>query len=55
MDIISVIADTKTSLNGVHVYVDKKSKIATISIKFEVKTMDQLDYIIKRVGKVKML
>ena len=53
MDIISVIADTKTSLNGVHVYVDKKSKIATISIKFEVKTMDQLDYIIKRVGKVK--
>ena len=53
MDIVSVMADTKTNLNGVHVYVDKKSKIATVALKFEVKTMDQLDYIIKRVSRVK--
>ncbi len=53
MDIMAVMADTKTAVNGMHVGVDKKSKIATFFIKLEVKTLDHLEYIMNRIKRVK--
>ncbi len=52
MDIMAIIAETKTVLNGVHVDVDKKNNLATLSLKLEVKTADQLSYLISRIQKV---
>ncbi|MGI5891856.1 MAG: RelA/SpoT family protein [Bacillota bacterium] len=53
IDIMAVMADTKTVINGIHVNVDKKSRIATFDLKIEVKTLEHLEYIIKRVQRVK--
>ena len=53
IDIMAVMAETKTEINGVHVTIDKKSKVATIYLKIEVKSLDQLDYLIQRVRRIK--
>lgn len=53
MDIMSIMAETKTIVNGVHVAVDKKANMASIVLRLEVKTMDQVDYLMKRIMKVK--
>jgi len=53
MDIMSIMAETKTIVNGVHVAVDKKANMASIVLRLEVKTMDQVDYLMKRIHKVK--
>lgn len=53
MDIMAVMAETKTPVNGVHVSVDKRTKISTVYLKLEVKSQDQLDYLIQRVSRVR--
>jgi guanosine-3',5'-bis(diphosphate) 3'-pyrophosphohydrolase len=53
MDVMAVIADTKTIINGINVTLDKKTNIATLDLKIEVKTLEHLDYIIGRVRRVK--
>jgi len=53
MDIVSIMADTKTPINSAHVSVDKRNNQATVTIKLEVKSLYQLDYLIERVRRVK--
>ncbi len=52
MDIISIMADTKTPLNGVNLTVDKKKDQATVQLKVEVKSPEQLDYLMQRIKRV---
>lgn len=53
IDVMNVMSDTKTIVNGINITTDKKNKIAVVIIKLEVKTLSQLDYIIKRIGGLK--
>ena len=53
IDIMAIMAETKTEITGVHVSVDKKEKVATVYLKLEVKSLDQLDYLMQRVRRVK--
>ncbi|MBQ1501067.1 MAG: bifunctional (p)ppGpp synthetase/guanosine-3',5'-bis(diphosphate) 3'-pyrophosphohydrolase [Firmicutes bacterium] len=53
MDIMAIMAETKTEINGVHVSIDKRNKTATVYLKIEVKSLDQLDYLMQRVRRVK--
>ncbi|MCL2678414.1 MAG: (p)ppGpp synthetase, partial [Clostridiales bacterium] len=53
IDIMAVVADTRTNINAVNYNLDKKTGLVTAVIKLEVKTMDHLDYIINRVKKVR--
>ncbi len=53
IDIMGIMAETKTPVNGVHVSVDKRSKTSTVFLKLEVKSLDQLDYLMQRVRRVK--
>ncbi len=53
IDIMAIMAETKTSVNGVRVNVDKRTKTSTVFLKLEVKSLDQLDYLMQRVGRVK--
>ena len=53
IDIMAVMAETKTEINGVHVTIDKKTKVATVYLKIEVKSLDQLDYLIQRIRRIK--
>ena len=53
IDIMAAIADTKTAINAATAVLDKKTDTVTVNIKLEVHSMEQLDYIINRVRKVK--
>lgn len=53
IDIMSAIADTKTSINGCNIYVDRKTGNGIFNIKLEVKSQQQLEYIIARLKRVK--
>ncbi len=53
IDVMAIMAETKTAVNGVRVNVDKRTKTSTIFLKLEVKSLDQLDYLMQRVGRVK--
>ena len=53
IDVMNVMSDTKTIVNGINITTDKKNKIAVVIIKLEVKTLSQLDYIIKRISGLK--
>jgi len=53
MDIMAVMAETKTAVNGVHVTVDKKTRICSVFIKMEVKSLEQFEYLMQRVGRIK--
>ncbi|ATW28323.1 RelA/SpoT family protein [Candidatus Formimonas warabiya] len=52
VDIMSVIADTKTTINSVHARATK-NKLASINIKMEIKSLDHLEYIMNKVRKLK--
>jgi GTP pyrophosphokinase len=52
MDIMSVMADTKTIVNGISINTNKKNKIAVANLKIEVKTLMQLDYVLKKIGNI---
>ncbi|NLF79589.1 MAG: bifunctional (p)ppGpp synthetase/guanosine-3',5'-bis(diphosphate) 3'-pyrophosphohydrolase, partial [Clostridia bacterium] len=53
MDIMTIMAETKTAVNGVRVSVDKRNKSCSVFIKVEIKSLDQLDYLIQRVRRVR--
>ena len=53
IDVMAAIADTKTTINGCNIFVDRKTESAIINLKFEVKSQQQLDYIINRIKRVK--
>lgn len=52
LDIMSIMADTKTPVNGLHVSVDKRSGQCSMHLKLEVKSLDQMDYLIQRISRV---
>ncbi|MCI8336726.1 MAG: bifunctional (p)ppGpp synthetase/guanosine-3',5'-bis(diphosphate) 3'-pyrophosphohydrolase [Peptococcaceae bacterium] len=52
LDIMAVVADTKTNLNGVNVRVNK-DKTATISLKLEIKSLDHLEFIMNKIRRVR--
>ncbi len=53
IDIMAVMAETKTTVNGVHVSVDKKTRVCSVFIKMEVKSLEQFEYLMQRVGRIK--
>jgi len=53
MDVMSVLAESKTPLNGINIFADKKKNTATIQVKVEVTSLDQLDLIMARLRRVK--
>jgi GTP pyrophosphokinase len=53
MDIMAIMAETKTDVHGIHATVDRKSGVSNIILKMEIKSLDQLDYLMNRVGRVK--
>jgi len=53
MDIMAVMAETKTAVNGVHVTVDKKTRICSVFIKMEVKSLEQFEYLMQRVARIR--
>ena len=53
IDILGIMAETKTAVNGVHVRVDKKIGQCSVFVKMEVKSLEQFEYLRQRVGKVK--
>jgi GTP pyrophosphokinase len=52
LDIISIMAETKTPINGIHASVDRRSGHSQIHLKLEVKSLDQMEYLIQRIGRV---
>ena len=53
VDIMNVVADTKTNINSVNSYLQKENKMAHISLKMEIKSLDHLEYIMNKVRRVK--
>ncbi|MDO4732971.1 MAG: bifunctional (p)ppGpp synthetase/guanosine-3',5'-bis(diphosphate) 3'-pyrophosphohydrolase [Bacillota bacterium] len=53
MDILAIMAETKTPVNGAHANVDRRNKYCSIFIKIEVKSMEQLDYLMQRLQRIK--
>ncbi|MCR4963535.1 MAG: bifunctional (p)ppGpp synthetase/guanosine-3',5'-bis(diphosphate) 3'-pyrophosphohydrolase [Firmicutes bacterium] len=53
MDILAVMAETKTTITGVHVSVDQRTNMARCFIKMEVRNPDQFDYLMQRVTRIK--
>ncbi len=53
MDILAVMAETKTTITGVHVSVDQRTNFARCFIKMEVRNPDQFDYLMQRVSRIK--
>jgi len=53
MDIMNIMAETKTPVNGVRVTVDKKTRCARIWLKIEVRSLEQFEYLMQRVSRVK--
>ncbi|MEL7568015.1 MAG: TGS domain-containing protein, partial [Dehalobacterium sp.] len=52
MDVMSVIADTKTTINSVHARATK-NKLASVNVKMEIKSLDHLEYIMNKVRRLK--
>jgi GTP pyrophosphokinase len=52
MDIITTIADTKTTINAVNARATKNN-LATVDLKIEIKSLDHLHHIMERIKKVK--
>jgi len=52
LDIMSIMAETKTPVNGIHASVDRRRNQGTVHLKLEVKSLDQLGYLIQRVSRV---
>ena len=50
---MSALAESKTPLNGINIFADKKKNTATIQVKVEVSTLEQLDLIMARLRRVK--
>ena len=53
MDIMSAIADTKTTINAVHARATK-NKLASVNVRIEIKSLDHLEYIINKLKRLKM-
>ncbi len=53
MDVMTILAETKTPVNGMRVTVDRKARTSSIYIKMEVKSLDQLDYLRQRILRVR--
>jgi GTP pyrophosphokinase len=53
VDIMSIMAETKTPVNALRMGADKRTKQATGYLKIEVKSLDQLDYLMQRIRRVK--
>ncbi|MEG2212394.1 MAG: TGS domain-containing protein, partial [Clostridiales bacterium] len=53
MEILAVMAETKTTITGVNVSVDRRTKMASCFVKVEVKSPDQFDYLLQRVSRIK--
>ena len=53
MDIMTIMAETKTPVNGVHMTVNKKDKTCSVYIKMEVRSTEQFEYLMQRVGRIK--
>ncbi len=53
MDILAVMAETKTTITGVNVTVDKRTNLGSCFVKMEVKNPDQFDYLMQRVTRIK--
>ena len=53
MDILSIMAETKTPVNGAHASVDKKTGTGSVYIKMQVKSMEQFEYLMQRVRRIK--
>lgn len=52
MDVMSAIADTKTTINSVHARATK-NKHASVNVKMEIKSLDHLEYIMNKVKRLK--
>ncbi|NMA14822.1 MAG: hypothetical protein GX930_06250, partial [Clostridia bacterium] len=52
MDIMTAIADTKTTINSVHARATK-NKLASVNVKIEIRSLDHLDYIINKLRRLK--
>lgn len=53
MDVLAIMAETKTTVIGTYASVDKKSGHSSICIKMEVHSMEQFEYLMQRVRKIK--
>ena len=53
MDIMNIMAETKTTVTGVRVTVDKKKDQCDVFLKLEVKSLDHFEYIKQRVARVR--
>jgi guanosine-3',5'-bis(diphosphate) 3'-pyrophosphohydrolase len=52
MDIMTAIADTKTTINSVHARATK-NKLASVNVKIEIRSLDHLDYIMNKLRRLK--
>ena len=52
LDVVSIMAETKTPINGIHASVDRRHGHGQIHLKLEVKSLDQVDYLINRISRV---
>lgn len=53
MDIMAIMAETKTPVNGVHMTVNKKDRTCSVYVKMEVRSMEQFEYLVQRVSRIK--
>jgi GTP pyrophosphokinase len=53
VDIVNVMAETKTAVTGLKVNNDRRSGTRSIIIKVEVKSLDQFEYLMQRVSRIK--
>ena len=52
IDVMSIMAETKTKVTGMHAMVNRKDKTSSIFLKLEVKSMEQFEYLKQRVRRV---
>ena len=53
VEIMNIMAETKTTVTGLRATVDRRSATCSIVIKIEVKSLDQFEYLKQRVGRVR--
>ncbi len=53
LDVMRVVTDTKTIINGVNSFPHKENKTFSVILKLEIKSLDHLDYIMSKVRKIK--
>ena len=53
MDIMNIMAETKTPVTGVRASLDPRSKISCTVLKLEVKSINQFDYLKQRVARIR--